>query len=99
MEIESKLSDVGVTFFTVMSQLSHETGAINLSQNFSDLDFSRNTDELATAFARRLTGEYGTVAIPPSVFYHDKQDNKVLRFCFAKRDDTLNKAAKRLCRI
>ena len=66
---------------------------------FQMLDYSRITDESDTDFARRLTSEYGVAAIPPSVFYHDKQDHKVLRFCFAKRDDTLREAAKRLCRI
>jgi methionine aminotransferase len=66
---------------------------------FQMLDYSRITDEPDTEFARRLTCEYGVAAIPPSVFYHDQQDHKVLRFCFAKRDDTLMEAAKRLCGI
>ncbi|HQL82424.1 MAG TPA: methionine aminotransferase, partial [Spirochaetota bacterium] len=38
-------------------------------------------------------------AIPPSVFHHDGADNKVLRFCFAKREETLVAAAERLCGI
>jgi methionine transaminase len=33
------------------------------------------------------------------VFYHDRQDHKVLRFCFAKEDKTLEQAAERLCRV
>lgn len=50
-------------------------------------------------FARRLTMEHKVAAIPPSVFYSEKNDYKVLRFCFAKKDETLEKAAERLCRI
>ena len=50
-------------------------------------------------FARRLTKEYGVAAIPPSVFYSGGDDHKVLRFCFAKKDETLVEAAEKLCRI
>ena len=49
--------------------------------------------------AVRLTKELKVASIPVSVFYHNKTDHKVLRFCFAKQDDTLLKAAERLCRI
>jgi len=50
-------------------------------------------------FARQLTEEYGVAAIPPSVFYSGGDDHKVLRFCFAKKDETLVEAAEKLCRI
>jgi len=60
--------------------------------------FSEMT-QLAMEFARRLTADYGVAAIPPSVFYHQKNDYKVLRFCFAKKDATLEEAAQRLCRV
>ncbi len=66
---------------------------------FQMLDYSEITDEADTAFARRMTIEHGVAAIPPSVFYHDGRDNRVLRFCFAKKDETLERAAERLCRI
>jgi methionine transaminase len=66
---------------------------------FQMLDYSDLSDEPDTLFAKRLTVEYGVAAIPPSVFYHDRQDHKVLRFCFAKEDKTLEQAAERLCRI
>ncbi|MFZ1983116.1 MAG: aminotransferase class I/II-fold pyridoxal phosphate-dependent enzyme [Desulfatitalea sp.] len=57
------------------------------------------SDESDEAFAQRLTTQYGVAAIPPSVFYHDRRDHRVLRFCFAKQDQTLTQAAERLCRI
>jgi methionine aminotransferase len=63
------------------------------------LDYSAVANESDAAFARRLTMEYGVAAIPPSVFYHDRDDHQVLRFCFAKKDETLNKAAEILCQI
>jgi methionine transaminase len=66
---------------------------------FQMMDCAAITDEPDEAFARRLTTQYGVAAIPPSVFYHDRRDHRVLRFCFAKQDQTLTQAAERLCRI
>mgnify|MGYP003731230771 CR=1 FL=1 len=63
------------------------------------LDYSRISDEPEGAFARRLTREHGVAAIPPSVFYHDRTDRRLLRFCFAKKEETLRAAAARLRRI
>ncbi len=66
---------------------------------FQMLDYSAISDAPDIAFARRLTAEHGVAAIPPSVFYHERDDHRVLRFCFAKKDETLRKAAEILCRI
>ncbi|MEM9022659.1 MAG: methionine aminotransferase, partial [Bacteroidota bacterium] len=66
---------------------------------FQLLDYSAITDERDTEFAERLTREAGIASIPVSVFYHNPEDNKMLRFCFAKADETLEKAAEILCRI
>jgi methionine aminotransferase len=66
---------------------------------FQMMDYSEISDESDEAFARRLTTQHGVAAIPPSVFYHDRQDHRVLRFCFAKQDQTLEQAAERLCQI
>jgi methionine transaminase len=49
--------------------------------------------------AVRMTKEYKIASIPVSVFYSTKQDDKILRFCFAKENDTLKQAGKILCRI
>ncbi len=46
--------------------------------------------------AVRLTKDYGIATIPVSSFYNNKTDNKVLRFCFAKKEETLEKAVERL---
>jgi methionine transaminase len=66
---------------------------------FQMLDYSGITDEPDVDFARRITVEHGVAAIPPSVFYHDAVDNGVLRFCFAKKEETLRAAAERICAI
>jgi len=66
---------------------------------FQMLSYKAITDERDIDFAKRLTTEYGVAAIPYSVFYARGDDHKVLRFCFAKKDETLIKAAERLCKI
>jgi len=63
------------------------------------LDYSRISDEKEADFAVRLTREFGIASIPVSSFYHNYTDNKVLRFCFAKTAETIEKAAEILCRI
>lgn len=49
--------------------------------------------------AMRMTRDHGIAAIPVSAFYKDGTDNKVLRFCFAKQEATLEKAINRLRKI
>lgn len=66
---------------------------------FLILDYTAITAESDIDFAKRMTIEHGVAAIPPSVFYHRRHDDKVLRFCFAKKDETLAKAAEKLCMV
>ncbi|MFZ5568949.1 MAG: methionine aminotransferase [Thermodesulfobacteriota bacterium] len=66
---------------------------------FQLLDYSAISQEPDTAFARRMVTDMGVAAIPPSVFYSRRDDNQVLRFCFAKKDETLRQAADILCGI
>ena len=61
--------------------------------------YARVSDEGADAFARRLVTEYGVATIPLTAFYRDRTDHKVIRFCFAKREETLAAAAERLRRL
>ncbi|WP_417368558.1 methionine aminotransferase [Gelidibacter japonicus] len=60
---------------------------------FQILDYSNITMEKDVDFAKRLTIDHKIASIPLSVFNTDNLDNKVLRFCFAKTDDTLKQAA------
>lgn len=55
--------------------------------------FSQEPDK---ELAIRLTREYGIATIPMSAFYKQGEDNKVLRFCFAKKEETLQKAVEKL---
>jgi methionine aminotransferase len=66
---------------------------------FQLLDYSAITKEKDTAFAIRLTKEFGVASIPMSVFYQKAPESKLLRFCFAKKAETLEKAAELLCKI
>ena len=67
---------------------------------FQMMDYSAITDEPDAEFAVRLTREHGVAAIPVSPFLHEgATPGPVLRFCFAKRDETLTRAAERLCRV
>ncbi len=66
---------------------------------FQLLDYSAISQEAEVDFAKRLTREHGVASIPVSVFYHKSSDHKTLRFCFAKKEETLEKAAEILCRI
>ncbi|MCO6499479.1 MAG: methionine aminotransferase [Vicingus serpentipes] len=71
----------------------------SLGTYFQLLRYSTITAEKDTDFAIRLTKEKGIAAIPVSVFYHHSVDEKVLRFCFAKKDETIEKAAEILRRV
>jgi methionine aminotransferase len=66
---------------------------------FQVLDYSNITDAYDVDFAKRLTKENKIASIPLSVFNEKGKDDKVLRFCFAKTDDTILKAAEILCKI
>lgn len=60
---------------------------------FQILDYGHITQENDIDFAKRLTIDHQLAAIPLSVFNEQSIDHKVLRFCFAKTNDTLEKAA------
>jgi len=66
---------------------------------FQLLDYSDITDENDFDFAKRLIVDHGVASIPTSVFNENKLDQKVLRFCFAKTDETLIKAAEILTKL
>jgi methionine aminotransferase len=66
---------------------------------FQLASYAHMTDEGDAAYATRLTKEFGVATIPVSAFYKDQTDNKILRFCFAKKDETLEKAVERLVKV
>jgi len=66
---------------------------------FQCADISAISDLPESEFCQWLTREIGVAAIPLSAFYGDGFDQRVVRFCFAKRDETLRKALDRLARL
>ena len=64
-----------------------------LGTYFQLLDYSDISEENDVDFSIRLIEEYKIASIPVSVFYNSPLDEKVLRFCFAKKDETILKAA------
>ncbi|MGH8620518.1 MAG: pyridoxal phosphate-dependent aminotransferase [Burkholderiales bacterium] len=66
---------------------------------FQNLAYDAITDERDADLAVRLTKERGVASIPISAFYRKPPDHKVLRFCFAKSEETLARGAEILCKI
>jgi hypothetical protein len=85
MTIGSKLPDIGTTIITDMSARAVEHGTFTLSEQGG----------LGRA---QMHIDHKVAAIPPPVFDHDRVNNAVLHFRFAKRDETLEQAAEILCR-
>jgi len=66
---------------------------------FQSVTYNDITNEKDSDFALRLTKDFGVAVIPVSAFYTKGTDHHVLRFCFAKRQETLNKAVERLLKV
>jgi methionine aminotransferase len=66
---------------------------------FQLMRYDRISDEGDMDFAVRITKTFGVACIPVSAFYQDGQDDHVVRFCFAKKRETLEQAAERLQKI
>jgi methionine transaminase len=66
---------------------------------FQCVDYSAISDATEEAFCRWLTTEVGVAAIPLSAFYAQPSEQRLARFCFAKKDDTLELALERLARL
>lgn len=61
--------------------------------------YEQISEENDKDFAIRLTKETGVATIPVSAFYQDGKDDKVLRFCFSKKKETLEAAVEKLSKI
>ena len=66
---------------------------------FQVYSYADISDEGEKDFAVRLTKEAGVATIPVSAFYADDVNHGVLRFCFCKKDDTLEQAVERLVKV
>jgi len=86
-------------FFLQAVQSSRFVALPSRGTFFQNLRYDAVSDEKDTDLAIRLTKERGIASIPVSVFYREPPPHKVLRFCFAKSDETLARGGEILCRI
>ncbi|MCJ8211159.1 methionine aminotransferase [Mucilaginibacter sp. RS28] len=66
---------------------------------FQSVSYSNFSDEKDNELAVRIAKEFGVASIPVSAFYNKGTDHHILRFCFAKKQETLDKAVERLMKI
>ncbi len=66
---------------------------------FQCVDYSAISDLPEVEFAQWLTAEIGVAAIPVSAFYSQPKESGIVRFCFAKKDETLRAALARLAKV
>jgi len=85
-------------FHNLMSS-SRFTPLPSYGSYFQLYKYDRISDERDKDLAIRITKEYGVATIPVSAFYQSGKDDKVIRFCFAKKEETLERAAERLIKI
>lgn len=86
-------------FFLDATQESRFKPLVCEGTYFQLFDYSHLSDEGDLAFAKRLTREIGVATIPVSAFYSSQRDDKVIRVCFAKTEETLEKAGKLLQKV
>ena len=61
--------------------------------------YERISEEDDKSFAIRVTKEFGVAMIPVSAFYQDGKDDRIVRFCFAKKEQTLERAVEKLAKL
>ncbi|NQZ31697.1 MAG: pyridoxal phosphate-dependent aminotransferase [Oceanospirillaceae bacterium] len=85
--------------FNQLMEKSRFSGAPASGSYFQVLDYSRISDLDDMAFCEYLTKEIGVAAIPMSVFCKNPPAMKLVRFCFAKNDQTLREACEKLVQL
>lgn len=86
-------------YFAQLMQQTKFKALPSYGSYFQLYSYEGMSDESEKDFAIRLTKENKVTAIPTSVFYKEGTDNKVLRFCFAKKEATLEEAVNRLIKL
>lgn len=108
--LASYLSEVDVTSLGAFYQAKRDTFRLGMQHSnfklmpcegtyFQVASYASISDEPDVDFTKRLVTEFGVATIPLSVFNHNREDRKLIRFCFAKQDQTLTDAINRLCKI
>lgn len=86
-------------YFLQLMQSTRFTMLDSKGSYFICARYNRISDESDKDFAIRITKAFGVAVIPVSAFYQQGTDNKVVRFCFCKKDETLAQAVERLAAI
>ena len=86
-------------YFQQLMQQTKFTPLPSYGSYFQCYTYGRISNESDKDLAIRITKEYGVATIPVSAFYQSGKDNKVIRFCFAKKEETIAAAVERLVKI
>lgn len=86
-------------FLSLMKDTPFTITAPAKGSYFQVASYERISDMPDMEFAQWLTKEHGVATIPVSAFYSNKKDDKVIRFCFAKKEETLLATAERLKKL
>lgn len=86
-------------FLSLMSPLPFTIHRPSSGSYFQIVGYENISDLPDLAFAEWLTKEYGVATIPISPFYKQGSEHKLVRFCFAKKEETLATAIERLSRL
>ncbi|MBS0025843.1 methionine aminotransferase [Chitinophaga sp. 22321] len=86
-------------YFLELMKASRFTPLASEGSYFQLMKYDRISAEGDKDFAVRLTKDFGVAVIPVSAFYQDGKDDHVIRFCFAKKEATLEQAAAKLVHI
>jgi methionine transaminase len=98
LEISNLFQEKKDFFHNLMSQTRFDLLTCHGSY-FQTVQYKRISDEKDTELAMRLIKEFGVACIPVSAFYSKGTDQQVLRFCFAKKKETLEKAVNCLIKV
>lgn len=86
-------------YFQELMQQTKFTAMPSYGSYFQCYKYDRVSEETDKELSIRVTKDYGVASIPVSAFYQSGKDDKVIRFCFAKNEETLEKAVERLRKI
>jgi methionine aminotransferase len=86
-------------FLTLLKQTPFTVYQPASGSYFQTVSYNRISDMPDMEFAQWLTKECGVATIPISAFYRDKKDDKLIRFCFAKKEETISEAIGRLAKL
>lgn len=86
-------------YFQLLMQQTKFTALPSYGSYFQLYSYAGISNEKEKDLAIRITKEFGVATIPGSVFYNREKDDKVLRFCFVKKESTLEEAVNRLMKF